>query len=148
MADLYASLPAIESAATELPLVVGQLRRRLRQAGGGSDLSWSQLAVLSRLAKDGAMSTSQLARTESMRPQSMGVLLSGLEQRGLVEREDHPSDRRQVMFALTSAGAASNRMRRTARQEWLIRAISALATEEQRVLVAAIRLLRQLGDAD
>lgn len=94
------------------------------------------------------MSTSQLARSESMRPQSMGVLLAGLEQRGLVHREDHLSDRRQVIFHLTPAGAATNGQRRMARQEWLLRAISALSTEEQRTLVAAIKLLKQLGDSE
>lgn len=132
----------------ELPLVIGQLRRRLQRAGNDAALSWSHLAVLSRLAKDGAMSTSQLARTESMRPQSMGVLLASLEERGLVEREAHPSDRRQVMFSLTTTGAATNKQRRTTRQQWLVRAISELETDEQQVLVAAIKLLKRLGDAD
>ena len=83
-----------------------------------------------------------------MRPQSMGVLISGLEKRGLVAREAHPSDRRQVVFDLTQAGAASNRQRRMARHEWLLSAISTLPADEQAVLVAAIKLLKQLGDAE
>lgn len=147
MADLT-PLRSVESAAAELPLVIGQLRRRLRRAGSDSGLSWSQLAVLSRLAREGAMSAAQLARIESMRPQSMGVLLSGLERLGLVEREPHPSDRRQVMFDLTPSGAASNMRRRAAREEWLVKAISALATNEQQALVAAIRLLKHLAETD
>jgi len=132
----------------ELPLAIGQLRRRLRRAVGVADLSWSHLAVLSRLAKDGAMSTAQLARAESMRPQSMGVLISALEKRGLVEREAHPTDRRQVIFGLTQAGATANRQRRAARQEWLLKAIGTLTKDEQQALMVAIRLLKQLGDAE
>lgn len=146
MADSDSPYPTLESMAAELPLVIGQLRRRLRRAGSQGELSVSHMAVLSRLAKEGAMSAAQLARTESMRPQSMGVLLSRLEALGLVERHAHPSDRRQTIFDLTPSGAAANRQRRMARQEWLLEAFSTLSAEEQQVLAAAVPLLKRLGD--
>lgn len=94
------------------------------------------------------MSTAQLARSESMRPQSMSVLLAALEKQGLVAREDHPDDRRQIMFQLTPAGAASNRQRRRARQAWLVGAMSRFTAEERDMLIGAIGLLKRLGESD
>ena len=141
-------VPPAATTAAELPLVIGQLRRRLGRSIGDVELSWSQVAVISRLAKEGGMSPSQLARSESMRPQSMRTLLLSLEKLGLVERQDHPTDRRQVVFSLTPAGIQSDKKRRAARQEWLIEAISSLEEDEQRVLAEAIDVLRQLGNRE
>ena len=141
-------VPPAAMTAAELPLVIGQLRRRLGRSIGDVELSWSQVAVISRLAKEGGMSPSQLARSESMRPQSMRTLLLSLEKLGLVERQDHPTDRRQVVFSLTPAGIKSDKKRRAARQEWLIEAISSLEEDEQRVLAEAIDVLRQLGNRE
>lgn len=94
------------------------------------------------------MSAAQLARIESMRPQSMGTLLSALEKNGLIEREAHPSDRRQIIFSLTPTGAALHRQRRAARQEWLIKAISAWKSEDQQMLIGTVALLKQLGETE
>ena len=89
-----------------------------------------------------------LARSESMRPQSMSSLLFALEKLGLVERQDHPNDRRQVVFSLTPAGAVSDKRRRAARQEWLIEAISSLERLNRlgrRVLTARSLAALRLG---
>src|SRR5450631_3015923 len=94
-----------ETAVTELSLAIGQLVRRLRMEANPGELSWSQIAVLARLDKAGGMmTTAELARAERVKPQSMGTTLSDLEQAGLVQRRPHPSDGRQVLFALTPEG--------------------------------------------
>jgi DNA-binding MarR family transcriptional regulator len=137
----------LESAVTDLLLVTGQLTRRLRAVANARELTWSQMAIITRLGLQGPLTTADLARSESVKPQSMGVALGILEQDGLVARQPHPSDGRQVLFALTDEGIAVRRQARLAQQEWLRGAVAKLSGDEQRTLVAAIALFRRIGES-
>ena len=137
----------LESAVTELLLVTGQLTRRLRAVANTRELTWSQMAIITRLGLQGSLTTADLARFESVKPQSMGVALGILEQDGLVARQPHPSDGRQVLFALTDEGIAVRRQARLAQQEWLRGAVAKFSDEEQQTLVAAIALFRRIGES-
>ena len=64
--------------AEDLRLLIGTLKRRLREQGQRDDLPPSQVAVLLRLEKDGPATVSSLARSEGMRPQSMSSAISAL----------------------------------------------------------------------
>ena len=55
-----------ESAAT-LRMLVGKLGRRLRESAPPGELTWSQVAVLGHLVRDGAMTVTQLAAAEGVR---------------------------------------------------------------------------------
>lgn len=138
---------ALETAVADLTLAVGQLVRRLRSAASPSALTLSQWSALARLDRQGAMTTADLARAESIKPQSMGAVLAGLEQDGLVERRPHPTDGRQILFALTPAGAEERRRRGVAKREWLLAALAELDPAELRDLVAAIPLIKRLGES-
>jgi DNA-binding MarR family transcriptional regulator len=135
-----------ETAVTELSLAIGQLVRRLRAEANPGELSWSQIATLARLEKAGAMTTADLARSEHVKPQSMGTTLSDLEQEGLVQRRPHPTDGRQVLFELTAAGIEARRQRHTAKREWLLAAVDRLDQAEQQTLVAAAALIKRLAE--
>jgi DNA-binding MarR family transcriptional regulator len=100
---------------------------------------------MSRLDKAGPMTTADLARAESVKPQSMGATLASLEEMGLVERRPHPSDGRQVLVALTEDGMATRRRVGFAKREWLAAAMAKLGPEEHRTLASAVELLRRLG---
>ncbi len=139
--------PSLETAVTDLSLAIGQLVRRVRTAANPGELSLSQLATLARLEKRGALTTADLARAESVKPQSMGTTLADLEQEGLVERRPHPTDGRQVLFALTAAGIEARRKRRIAKQEWLLAALEKLDPAERKTLIAATALLKRLGES-
>ena len=138
---------ALESAVTELLLVTGQLTRRLRAVANTRELTWSQMAIIARLDSHGPLTTADLARLESVKPQSMGVSLAAIEQEGLVERRPHPTDGRQVLFALTEDGVIVRRQTRLAKQEWLRDAVGRLTTDERQTLVAAISLFRRIGES-
>jgi len=142
------SLPKrVDDAASELPLAISQLRRRLASVAAPTELNLSQLGTLARLARQGAMSAAQLARAESMRPQSMGAILGSLERSGLVGRQPHPTDRRQVAFSLTAAGQEAIRQRSSAKRDWLLAAIARLEPGEQSSLVDAIRVIKRLAES-
>lgn len=137
----------LETAATELSLAIGQLARRLRTEVNPGELSWSQNATLARLEKAGAMTTADLARSEFVKPQSMGTTLADLEQAGLVQRRPHPTDGRQVLFALTAAGTEARRKRSLARREWLLAAMERLDPADRQTLLAAAALIKQLAES-
>ncbi len=75
-----------DTAVADFSQAIGLLMRRVRAAFASQELSWTEMVVLGRLARQGPATTAELARAESMKPQSMGATLAALEQRGLVER--------------------------------------------------------------
>jgi len=142
-----ASLP-LETAVAELSLAAGQLLRRLRAETNPDELTWSQTVALVRLEKGGPTTTADLARAESVKPQSMGATLAELERQGLVGRQPHPSDGRQVLFALTGEGLEARRKRSAAKQQWLLTAIAKLDRGEQQTLMTAVALIKRLAEGD
>jgi DNA-binding MarR family transcriptional regulator len=142
----YPPVPA-ETTVTELSLAIGQLMRRLRAEVNPGELTWSQLATLARLERVGAMTTADLARSEHVKPQSMGTTLADLEQEGLVQRRPHPTDGRQVLFALTSQGIEARRQRNIAKREWLMAAAAKLDPAEQQSLISAAALIKRLAES-
>ncbi len=139
---------SLETAVAELSLTIGQLLRRLRAESNPDELTWSQTVALSRLEKAGPTTTADLARAESVKPQSMGATLAELEREGLVERHPHSTDGRQILFALTAEGVEARRKRNAAKQKWLLAAMSKLDPGEQQTLMSAVVLIRRLGEAD
>jgi DNA-binding MarR family transcriptional regulator len=138
--------PARASAlARELRLLIGMLKRRLREEAHPGDFTVSQLSVLSRLEREGPATVSRLARAEGMRPQSMGATVSVLESAGLVSGSPDPQDGRQIILALTPACQELIKAGRAAREDWLLRAVQTRLTEqEQEALAVGVELLKRL----
>ncbi|MBN3817206.1 MarR family transcriptional regulator [Paraburkholderia sp. Se-20369] len=136
-----------DTVVADLTLAVGQLIRRLRSEVDSSGLTLSQLSALARLEQNGPMTTAELARAESMKPQSMKTILASLEEEGLVQRKPHPTDGRQILFLLTRAGIDARQQRAVAKRAWLEAALDRLDPEDMQTLVAAIPLIKRLGDS-
>jgi DNA-binding MarR family transcriptional regulator len=137
---------ALEAAVSDLLSVTGQLTRRLRALSNTRELTWSQVAIMAKLEEAGPMTTADLARAEAVKPQSMGGTLAAMEAEGLVERQPHPSDGRQILYALTKEGLETRRKVSLAKRDWLLGAIAQLSPAEQKTLVAAVDIIRRLGD--
>jgi DNA-binding MarR family transcriptional regulator len=137
---------ADEAAVGELLAAMGQLVRRLRAEAKSGELSWTQVAITSRL-DSGPMTTADLARAESMKPQSMGASLAQLEEEGLVRRKPDPNDGRQILFELTAAGIEGRYRSRLAKREWLLAAIAKLERGDQQTLFAAIDVIKRLAES-
>jgi DNA-binding MarR family transcriptional regulator len=123
---------------------LGRVVRHMRAAAAQHELSLTEWAVLARLGRDGPATTAELARAESMRPQSMSAAVAVLEERGLVERKPHPSDGRQVNIALTDKGAAVRSSTKDLKRAWLAQATARLDHEERQVLARAGDILKRL----
>jgi DNA-binding MarR family transcriptional regulator len=123
---------------------VGLLIRRVRAAAATHELSWSEAAVLGRLRRDGPATTADLARAETVRPQSMGATVAALEEMGLVERKPHPTDGRQVNIVLTAKGTAVCKSSKDAKLAWLAQAIARLDDKDRETLFAAGEIIKRL----
>jgi DNA-binding MarR family transcriptional regulator len=135
--------------AVDLRVVIGQLRRRLRDQARFGDLTWSQTSVLSRLDREGPATVTSLARAEGMRPQSMGATVSALQAAGLVSGSPDPKDGRQTILSLTPTCQEWIKARRAAKEDWLFRAIqSKLSPEQQGQLASAVELLKLLAEGE
>jgi DNA-binding MarR family transcriptional regulator len=133
-----------DDAVSDFSQAIGLLVRRVRAAAASEELSLTEAAVMARLAKDGPATTAELARAESMKPQSMGTTIAALEEMGVVERKPHPTDGRQVNIALTAKGAAMRKSAKDAKQTWLAQAIAQLDRQEQETLFAAGEIVKRL----
>ncbi len=138
-------MPGDDNEVEDLLRALGQLIRRVRQEAGDGALTWSQGAALSRLAREGSMTTAELARAEQVKPQSMGATLAALEGEALVERHPHPTDGRQVLFAATPRGAEMQARSRRRKREWLAAAMARLDPAERQTLVSSLAVLMRLG---
>ena len=136
-----------DTAVIDFVQAIGLLVRRIRAASGSHELSWTESIVMARLAKDGPATTADLARAERMKPQSMGTTVAALEEMGMVEREPHPTDGRQVNIALTAKGASVRKTAGDAKRTWLAQAIALLDEEEQQTLFEAGEIIKRLAQS-
>ena len=124
---------------------ITRLNRRVRQARPVGDLTSSQLSVLTSLQLAGALTPRELADAERVQPPTMTKIVGKLEERGLVARTPHPTDRRQVILAPTEAGRAVYGQFERARNEWLARELAELTPEERDTLGHAAQILQQVA---
>ena len=75
----------------------------------------------------------------------MTRLVASLEQAGLVTRAPHASDRRQVLLAVSPAGAEMLQEDRRRRDAWLAQRLRALDPADLAVLRQAADILERLG---
>jgi DNA-binding MarR family transcriptional regulator len=139
---------ASDASVTDFVQAIGVLVRRLRAAGGVQDVSWSQISVMKHLEAGGPATIADLARAESVKPQSMGSTIAALEDMGMVERTAHPTDGRQMNIRLTAKGAAERKRAHDAKQAWIREAISQLDERAQHTLFAAGEIIRRLVERD
>ena len=122
-----------------------RLNRRVRQARPVGDLTFSQLSALTSLELAGALTPRELADVERVRPPTMTKIVGKLEQRGLVARTPHPTDRRQVILAATEEGRTVYAQFERVRDEWLATRLAGLTPDERGTLERAAQIMQQLA---
>jgi len=139
--------------ATALRISISRLARRLRveqRVGvGGPEIVLSdiQLAALSALERHQAMTPGELADYEKVQPPSMTRVIVVLEERSLVQRSPHPTDRRQVILTVTDEGRTLVHRMRRRKEAWLAQRMEDLTSEELAALRAAAPVLEKLSQA-
>jgi DNA-binding MarR family transcriptional regulator len=135
------------SLAMELRSAVLQLARRIRQERSDEAITLSQFAVLGVLDHHGPMTPRKLADHEQIRPPSMTRTLTALADKGYVVKTQHPTDRRQVLIALTDAGLGIVKETRHRRSAWLSRRLAKLEPEQRATLAEAARIFAIMNAA-
>ena len=138
--------------ATAMRISISRLARRLRveRLGlGGTEMVLSdiQLAALAALDRHEAMSPGELAEHEKVQPPSMTRVIAVLEERKLVQRAPHPTDRRQVILTVTPDGRALVDRSRRLKEAWLAQRLQELTPEERAILQSAAPILERLSQS-
>jgi DNA-binding MarR family transcriptional regulator len=106
------------------------------------DLSFTQLKVLCRLEMEGQeRSVKALAESMGVSLPTMSRAVDGLFERGFVERDEDPLDRRMKRVRLTRAGHTVPRALNDARLTALQDLIGSLDDEEADALERALKLI-------
>jgi DNA-binding MarR family transcriptional regulator len=133
--------------AKNLREAIQRLSRRVRQARPVGDLTFSQLSALTSLQLAGALTPRELADMERVQPPTMTRIVGKLEDRGLVARTPHPTDRRQVILAATEQGRVIYAQFEKARNEWLAAQLAELDDEDRDTLARAAEIMQQVARA-
>ncbi len=140
--------PTETELSSALRISVMRLSRRMRQErSGDSLLSATQIAVMATLRRHGALTAGELAAFEKVSPPSMTRVLTTLAEAGMVSRRSSPTDGRQVLVELSSAGAELLAADRRRRDEWLGARLDELTADERDQLRDVVGILDRLAGA-
>jgi DNA-binding MarR family transcriptional regulator len=123
-----------------------RLSRRLRTERH-SDLTPNQLSALGTMRRQGPLTLSALAGHEQVQPPSMNRTINCLDEQGLIRREPHPTDGRQVLLSISSVGDEILDAERRRRDAWLGLRLRELPPEERDVLRSATVILERLAQS-
>jgi DNA-binding MarR family transcriptional regulator len=139
--------PTVEEVAAALRTAAGNLYRRLKQSPIEGEATLAETSTLGRLERNGPATSSDLARADRISPQSMGVTVAALEERGLIERSRDPLDGRRVVLSITEAGRQVVHDKRGARTAMIAAALRDGFTDaELGQLLAAAPLIQRLAE--
>ena len=130
----------------ELRMACMRLARRVRFESEG-DVRPGQFGVLANLANNGARTPGELANDDHVQAPSMTRTITMLAERGWVRRDDHPTDRRQILVSITDEGRAALKSSRRQRDEWVNRRAATLTDDERRILAEATPILMRLANS-
>ncbi len=111
-----------------------EARRQFTQVLSAWELHPSHYGILLLLEAIGQASQQRLAQTLTIDRANMVALLDVLEQRGFIERQADPLDRRRHVVKLTAVGQRELQQIRQAREEVDDAFFAGLDTEEQETL--------------
>jgi len=128
--------------ANDLRIACQRVSRRVRFEST-DELAPHLVSALSHLKK-GPLTPGQLAELERVAPPSMTRTVNCLVEKGLVARDDHPSDGRCKLLVLTDAGRATMNRIGQARDDWMLHQLEGLTKPEQDLLKEAAVLLNRV----
>ena len=135
--------------ASTLRVSMARLTRRLRTEDVDDlGVSPGQLGVLGVLLREGERTIGQLAAAERVQPPSMTRTVGCLVDAGLVRRDPHPTDGRQVVVSLTAEGESLAQAIRRRRDSWMASRLEGLSPEQRAVLAEAAPLLLEVAARD
>ena len=135
---------ALEISAREVmetvPLLIRFLRAEMRRQRTGS-LSVPQFRALLFLSLHPGASLSSVADDLGVTRPTASALIDRLVRRGLVDRSEHPQERRHIVLALTPPGARHLQQARTATRARIASVLAGLSAAELHKVAEGVALL-------
>jgi DNA-binding MarR family transcriptional regulator len=132
IADFRATMTQLKCASSERLLRLG--------------VSMAQLHIMFTLQRSGEMTMSRLADVLNVSDSNATGLIDRLEERGFIERQRVPADRRVVLVRVTAAGEAMLREVDALSDELLRSVLTRLPVSQLRGVAHAISALREAVD--
>jgi DNA-binding MarR family transcriptional regulator len=142
-----ARVEAAPELSARLRLAIARTARRLRQEAGG-DLSPSLASALATIERHGALTPSEVAEHERVRRPTATRIVARLEEAGLVERANDPSDGRVSLVSASADGRALLRRMRTRKDAYLSRRLRDLEAKEVAALERATEVLERMLEGE
>jgi DNA-binding MarR family transcriptional regulator len=117
------------------------------EVGRTLDLNPTDLRGLDWLHSDGPLSASRLAEATGLSAAATTAMIDRLQRKGFVERVAHPTDRRQVLVAMTDAGRARSGAPYSALVDEGRRHLDGFATSDLAAMRDYLVTIRELTDA-
>lgn len=133
----------VADVSARLRLSITRLARQLRQMSEG-DLTPTQLSVLATISIHGPLTLGEVAERERVAAPTITKVVGVLVDKGLIERNPDPSDRRFVRVTLTDAGDTLLERTRARRTAWLTQQLRELDEDDLESLSAAADVLDRL----
>jgi DNA-binding MarR family transcriptional regulator len=136
-----------EESARELlevvPIVMRDIRSEMRSRRP-PDLTVAQFRALAFVNRNEGSSLSEVANHMGLTPPSTCRLVDGLIARGMMTRQEYPSDRRRVRLDVTPLGLTILEASRRGTLKCLADKLSGLAAGDREVIVRAMEALRSV----
>ena len=125
--------------------LVDLLYHSARSVESRTGLTNAQLAILRQVARHGPLTVNEIAAHVRARQSGVSMVLSRLEESGLVSRRPAESDRRRVLVTPTAAGRRVLRQSPLPPTEQLLRAVDLLSpAEAEQIARGLTSLLRHM----
>lgn len=142
--------PRTRSRATDPQEVAQRFRRslmrlsRILRQNDSDDLSPTLASTLFTIARQGPLTSGEIARRERMKKPSVTAAVDRLAERGLIERRADTSDGRIVWVAITDEGRRKVDARRASRTAWLASRFVHLPPSDLAALSRAAEIVEEL----
>ena len=133
---------ALLSLASDLRVACQRVSRRVRFESS-PELPPHLVSALANLRR-AQLTPGDLAETERVSAPSMTRTINCLEERGLVTRENHPTDGRSKVVSITTEGLAVLARTRQARDDWMVDKLEGLSSDERTLLREATKVLERV----
>ncbi|MCK5754372.1 MAG: MarR family transcriptional regulator [Mycobacterium sp.] len=137
-----------DNLASDLSLAVVRLARHLRGRRATSTVSLTQLSALNTLSQQGPMTPGAMAAQERVQPPSMTRVIASLADLGMVKRDPHPTDGRQIIVTLSDLGQKVIADETHAREAWLRGQLDKLGDDEITTLRKAVEIMSGIVAGD
>jgi DNA-binding MarR family transcriptional regulator len=109
----------------------------------GQPIPVSEAHALAELARDAPLTQTELARRLRLEKSTVSRLIGQLVDRGWIDREPDPTDRRALRLTLTEAGERAAGNLAAAREAKFARVLAGIPESERAAVLHALKLLTE-----